>query len=340
MDLGGDTYYYHQNAVWSVEAITDSTANAVERYSYDVYGFVTVTDGTGKPVSQNIWGTPHSAIGNPWMFTGQRTDEETGLYFYRFRYYDPSKGRYLQRDPLEYGDGMNLYQYTKDSPVNYADWDGRQAFNVANGSTRCALGEPPTAGIGQGAFVVEINNTACDRECTVAHEAAHVASELGCCSKAREKYAAAGTPKEKNDVIKKWNKEYGEPGFNWSECNARTCGARCFEKLVKDRDCATCFNRLQNALGGAGEEKARSDFDCCEYLLGGVIRKKGGRIKENDERMRDVCSRGDAEPACPFAEKLAPAAPDARGAIKGGLGCFAGTAKGPGEGADKPGEAK
>jgi RHS repeat-associated protein len=124
MDLGGNTYYYHQNALWSVEAITDSTATPVERYSYDAYGFVTVSTGAGASVSQNAWGTPHSAISNPYMFTGQRLDEETGLYYYKARYYDPMKGRFLERDPLDDMDGANLYTYVRDNPVNFGDPSG------------------------------------------------------------------------------------------------------------------------------------------------------------------------------------------------------------------------
>jgi RHS repeat-associated protein len=98
MDRGGQAYYYHQNALWSAEAVTNSTGAIAERYSYDAYGL----PNTG---STNSWGTAHSAIGNPWMFTGRQVDEETGVYFYRARYYDPLKDRFLQRDPLEYVDG-------------------------------------------------------------------------------------------------------------------------------------------------------------------------------------------------------------------------------------------
>jgi RHS repeat-associated protein len=136
MDLGGSTYYYHQNALWSVEAITDNTGTPVERYSYcsdptqpscDGYGFVVVTDGSGNPVPLNAWGTPHSAIGNPWMFTGRQIDEETGLYFYRTRYYDPAKGRFLERDLLGYVDGANLYEYVKDNPLLQLDPTGADA---------------------------------------------------------------------------------------------------------------------------------------------------------------------------------------------------------------------
>ncbi len=125
MDRGGQTYYYHQSALWSVEAITDNTGTPVERYSYDAYGSVTISNGTGTPVPLNAWGTPHSAVGNPWMFTGRQLDEEAGLYFYRARYHDPSKGRFVGRDPLEYVDGMNLYQYVKDAPTKMVDPSGQ-----------------------------------------------------------------------------------------------------------------------------------------------------------------------------------------------------------------------
>ena len=134
MDRGGQTFYYHQNALWSVEAITDSLANPVERYSYDAYGSVTVTDGAFNPIAPNAWGTPHSAIGNPWTFTGRQFEEETGLYFYRARTYDPAKGRFLQRDALEYVDAMNLYQYALGNPTTFVDPTGRQPGPYANTS--------------------------------------------------------------------------------------------------------------------------------------------------------------------------------------------------------------
>jgi RHS repeat-associated protein len=127
MDRCGQTYYYHQNALWSVEAVTDSSSTPVERYSYDAYGAATISDGSGTALPLNSWGTPHSAIGNPWMFTGRQLDEETGLYYYRARYYDPVKGRFLQRDPLEYREGnVDLYVYVSDNPVNALDPSGQQ----------------------------------------------------------------------------------------------------------------------------------------------------------------------------------------------------------------------
>ena len=56
----------------SVIALSDVNSVIVERYSYDVFG---------KPSNT-------SDVNNPYLFTGRRYDDETGLYYYRARYYD------------------------------------------------------------------------------------------------------------------------------------------------------------------------------------------------------------------------------------------------------------
>lgn len=129
MDRGLQTYYFHQNASSSVVAVTDSLGNVVERYGYDAYGQPTVSDGLGN-VLTNSWGTSRSGIGNPWLFTGRQFDQESGLYYYRARYYDSWKGRFLQRDPEGYADRMNLYEYTRGNPLNYVDPFGATEFKV------------------------------------------------------------------------------------------------------------------------------------------------------------------------------------------------------------------
>lgn len=132
MSRSGQTYYYHQNALWSAATLTDSIGTPVERYTYDAYGFVMVTDGTGTPVPPNSWGSPQSTIGNSYLFTGRGLDEEAGLYDYRARFYDCVKGRFSQRDPLGYVDGMNLYEYALSAPVSYLDpsglWTKKKTF--------------------------------------------------------------------------------------------------------------------------------------------------------------------------------------------------------------------
>ena len=128
MDRAGQTYYYHPNALWSVAALSDATGTPVERYAYDAYGAPTVLDGGYNPVPSNAWGTPHSPAGNPRMFTGSLLDEETGLHCDRARYYDPLKGRFLERDQIGYQEGMNLYEYVGDNPLNYLDPLGLAPF--------------------------------------------------------------------------------------------------------------------------------------------------------------------------------------------------------------------
>jgi RHS repeat-associated protein len=100
------TYYYHFDASGSVVALTNSDANTVEVYEYSVYGQVGATDPS------------HT---NRFMFTGREYDKETGLYYYRARYYKPEIGRFLQADNVGYRAGMNLYRYCRNNPWNRVD---------------------------------------------------------------------------------------------------------------------------------------------------------------------------------------------------------------------------
>jgi RHS repeat-associated protein len=130
MERGGQIYYYHPNALWNVEALSDASGNATERYTYDAYGGVTVLDGSYAPLALNAWGTPHSAVANSFLFTGRELDEETGIYEYRNRYYDSNKGRFLQRDPMDYDEEMNLYEYAKGDPMLFTDPYGEDADEI------------------------------------------------------------------------------------------------------------------------------------------------------------------------------------------------------------------
>ncbi|MFC1524967.1 RHS repeat domain-containing protein [Planctomycetota bacterium] len=123
MERNSETYYYHENSLGSIYAVTTATGTVAERYSYDAYGNVSFYDGAGNPIG----GT---AIGNRILYTGREYDAETGLYDYRERTYSAELGRFLQRDPAEDDLLLNLYAYVGNNPVNYVDpmglWGGRE----------------------------------------------------------------------------------------------------------------------------------------------------------------------------------------------------------------------
>ena len=58
---------------------------------------------------------------------GRRFDTDTGLYYYRARYYNPYIGRFLQTDPIGYGDGMNMYAYCGNNSLSWVDPYGMEA---------------------------------------------------------------------------------------------------------------------------------------------------------------------------------------------------------------------
>ena len=109
------TYYYHFDGLGSVIALTDSSGAVANLYEYSIFGEVSASD-------------PNHP--NRFLFTGREFDSETGLYYYRARYYNPYIGRFLQTDPIGYGDGMNWYAYCRNNPICLLDPTGliRVAF--------------------------------------------------------------------------------------------------------------------------------------------------------------------------------------------------------------------
>jgi RHS repeat-associated protein len=110
--------FYHRNALGSVMEITDLNEATAVAYRYDPYGTVTVTRG-GAPQATD-------PLGQCWTFTGRFLDEESGLLYYRARYYSPLRGRFLQRDPVSYWAGPNLYAYVSSRPTVLLDPTGLQ----------------------------------------------------------------------------------------------------------------------------------------------------------------------------------------------------------------------
>ena len=118
------------NTLYHVYGLTDEEGNLVEGYQYDAYGKATIfTDGddgdsivnfNSNDDSSNKW----SSVNNPYQYTGQRYDPETGFMYYKNRYYDTNLGRFISRDPIGYEGGINLYEYATSSPVTKLDSKG------------------------------------------------------------------------------------------------------------------------------------------------------------------------------------------------------------------------
>jgi RHS repeat-associated protein len=100
-------FYYHFDGLGSVIALTNSSGSVVNLYEYSVFGEVSASD-------------PNHP--NRFLFTGREFDADTGLYYYRARYYNPYIARFLQTDPAGYG--MNPFTYCSNSPINRIDPEG------------------------------------------------------------------------------------------------------------------------------------------------------------------------------------------------------------------------
>lgn len=114
MQKGNEEYYYHPDEQNSVEAISQKKGRLVERYEYDPFGNQVIYDSSGNII-------PNSVAGNRFGFTGQEYDNETGFIHFPYRQYNPKTGAFSQRDPLGYNNGMGLYNYARNNPVNRID---------------------------------------------------------------------------------------------------------------------------------------------------------------------------------------------------------------------------
>jgi RHS repeat-associated protein len=115
MERGSGSYFYHHEGVGSVTMVTNSSGAPVESYSYEVYGKPTIRNKSGKVIAS-------TGIDNPYLFAGRDYDKDAGLFYYRARWYNPTMGRFLTRDPVGLAGGdQNLYRYVWNNPVLYVD---------------------------------------------------------------------------------------------------------------------------------------------------------------------------------------------------------------------------
>jgi RHS repeat-associated protein len=125
---GGAASFYNADGLGSVTSLTNSSGAAAETYTYDSFGKQTVSAGS---------------LVNPFQYTGREFDAETGLYYYRARYYDSTTGRFLSEDPIGFtGGDVNTYRYVQNSPVNFTDPVGLATVINNSGSPVLVSGNP------------------------------------------------------------------------------------------------------------------------------------------------------------------------------------------------------
>lgn len=106
----GTVTYYEQDRLGSVTSLSNPTGAVGGTYTYDSFGNVTASTGT---------------LTSRFEYTAREFDAETGIYFYRARYYDQKAGRFLREDPMKgMSDGVNFYAYVHNNPVGLIDPSG------------------------------------------------------------------------------------------------------------------------------------------------------------------------------------------------------------------------
>jgi RHS repeat-associated protein len=134
------TFYFVKDGLGSITDITDDSGFKVQHYDYSAFGkILAVKDGNGNDVMDA------PPVDQSFSYTGREYDKESGLYYYRARYYDPNIGRFLSVDP-DVGSlsnpitHINKYFYVGNNPINLVDPTGMSWKKFTRFATGVAIG--------------------------------------------------------------------------------------------------------------------------------------------------------------------------------------------------------
>jgi len=120
---GALLYFFHSDHLGSSSLITDILGNTVQHLEYIPFGEVFIDE----RAATSTWSTPYK-------FNAKELDEETGLYYYGARYYDPRTSVWISADPLgEKYPNVSSYVYCVNNPVKFIDPDGKKILPSAVG---------------------------------------------------------------------------------------------------------------------------------------------------------------------------------------------------------------
>jgi RHS repeat-associated protein len=120
-ETGANLRWFLADEQGTIKDVLDNTGTVIDHVSYD---------SLGRIVNQT------NVLDLRYAYTGREWDGETGQYYNRARYYDPTVGRFISEDPLGFGAGdTNIYRYVGNSFVNETDPSGLES---------CSPGEEPS----------------------------------------------------------------------------------------------------------------------------------------------------------------------------------------------------
>ena len=114
----GTTSYYEADGLGSVTSLTNGAGAIANSYTYDSFGNLAASTGS---------------VTNRFQYTAREFDSESGLYYYRARYYDPAGGRFINEDPIGFYGGTNFYEYVLNEPLILRDPNGKNPGAIAIG---------------------------------------------------------------------------------------------------------------------------------------------------------------------------------------------------------------
>jgi len=102
---------YYADEGGNITSMIDGNQAVVANYRYDPFGNIISKSGT-------------LANANVYRFSSKEVHVNSGMYYYGFRFYDPSLQRWINRDPLGENGGINVYGFIGQDPINGVDSDG------------------------------------------------------------------------------------------------------------------------------------------------------------------------------------------------------------------------
>ncbi|RRK01340.1 RHS repeat-associated core domain-containing protein [Opitutaceae bacterium TAV4] len=106
--INDSSYYATHDANGNISEYLNSNSEIEAHFQYDPFGQIVTQSGSNLDRFS-------------YRFSSKYLDAETGIYYFTFRYYNPTNGRWLSRDPIEEVGGIALYGFCENDPINRYD---------------------------------------------------------------------------------------------------------------------------------------------------------------------------------------------------------------------------